>query len=277
MFGQSSYGSSNPAFNKPAFAPADWRGIAADQLSAQRGSSAVERRQAGLMTLSGTMAKTSFLVGLCMISAMLTYAGIESKQIAPAIAGVLPWGALIGGLIVGLIIGFKPNTAPYLAWFYALIEGVFLGAISLFIAERLGGKADGLVFQAVSLTLGIAVAAVAVTWTGLLRLSGTAMRFISIATMGVALTYVLHIILSLLGFGGISMIHSSGPVGIGFSVLVVGLASFRLVMDLQLVQEAVQNGSPKSYEWYSGFAILVTLVWLYIEVLRLLAKLRGRD
>lgn len=271
------YATRNPAFNNPAFAPADWRGIAADQMAARGQGADQARREAGYMTLSGTMAKTSVLLALCMISATVAYTGLEAKQIAPGLGQILLYGGAIGGLILALIIGFKPTVAPYLAWFYALVEGVVLGVLSWFIAERLGAKADGLIFQAVTLTLGIAVAAVAVTWTGLLRLSGTAIRVISFATMGVMLAYMASFVMSMLGMGGISMIHSSSPIGIGFSALVVGLASFRLVADLQMVQDAANSQTPKYMEWYSGFALLVTLVWLYIEVLRLLAKLRGRD
>lgn len=272
------YATRNPAFNNPAFAPADWRGIAADQMSARGQGEAQARRDAGYMTLSGTMAKTSFLLGLCMLSATAVYAGLEGKSIAPAMGQLMLIGGAIGGLVLALIIGFKPKAAPFLAWFYALVEGVVLGAISWFIADRLGAKADGLVFQAVTLTLGIAVGAVAVTWTGLLRLSGTMIRVISFATMGVMLAYLASFVLSLVGMGDVmSSIHSSGPIGIGFSLVVVGIASFRLVADLQMVQDAANSQSPKYMEWYSGFALLVTLVWLYVEVLRLLAKLRGRE
>lgn len=265
---------SNPAFNQPAFAPPDWRGIAADQSAAMRGSLGEATRAAGTMSLSGTMAKTSFLLGICSASALGVYVGIERGILqGPAVIGVMAGGAILG-LILGLFIGFKPTTAPWLAWLYALAEGCFLGGLSYLVADRLGEKADGLIFQAVSLTMGIAAAAVALSWTGLLRLSGTAMKVIMVATLGVGLLYLANILLRLFGVGEIGFIHGSGPIGIGFSLFVVGLASFNLVMDLQMVKDAAESGAPKHYEWYSGFALLVTLVWLYIEVLRLLAKLR---
>lgn len=275
--------SRNPAFNQPAYqqgqavAPADWRGIAADQLAAQKSGREAQRRDAGLMSLSGTMAKTSFLLGLCMASGGATFVAIERGLLSLSMAMPLMWGSLIVAGILGLIIGFKPKAAPYLAPIYALIEGVFLGVISLATEKYLGPKGDGIVFQAISLTLGIAVCAIAVTWTGLLRLSPAFMRMIVVATIGVGLVYLASMLLRLFGVSGISMIHNASPIGIGFSLFVVALASFNLVMDLQMVQDAVENQSPKEYEWYSGFALLVTLVWLYVEVLRLLSKLRRRD
>lgn len=274
----------NPAFNQPVYqqgqavAPADWRGIAADQLAAQKSGRAAQRRDAGLMTLSGTMAKTSFLLGLCMLGGMLSYGAIERGMIAPALVMPLFWGSFIASGVLGFIIRFKPGTASYLSQVYAILEGVLLGVFSLVIVRWLGPKADGIVFQAVSLTLGIAVCAVAVTWTGLLRLSPAIMRMVAVATMGVGLVYLAHMFINLLGLGsGVRMIHDASPIGIGFSIFVVVLASFNLVMDLQMVQDAVESQSPKEYEWYSGFALLVTLVWLYVEILRLLSKLRRRD
>lgn len=276
--------SRNPAFNHPVYqegqavAPADWRGIAADQLAAQKGERATQRREAGLMTLSGTMGKTSFLLGLCMASGAATYAAIERGMVSTSMAMPMMWVSLIAGGILGLIIGFKPKVAPYLAPVYALIEGVFLGVISLATERYLGERGDGIIFQAISLTLGIAVCAIAVTWTGLLRLSPAFMKMIVVATIGVGLVYLASILLRVFGVGnGIGMIHEATPIGIGFSLFVVALASFNLVMDLQMVQDAVENRSPKEYEWYSGFALLVTLVWLYVEVLRLLSKLKRRD
>ncbi len=276
--------SRNPAFNHPVYqegqavAPADWRGIAADQMAASKSGRAAQRRDAGLMTLSGTLGKTSFLLGLCMASGAATFAVIEREMISLALAMPLMWGSLIVAGILGLIIGFKPKTAPYLSPVYALVEGVFLGVISLATEKYLGPKGDGIIFQAISLTLGIAVCSIAVTWTGLLRLSPAFMRMIVVATIGVGLVYLASILLRVFGVGsGVRMIHDASPIGIGFSLFVVALASFNLVMDLQMIQDAVENQSPKEYEWYSGFALLVTLVWLYVEVLRLLSKLRRRD
>ncbi len=278
--------SRNPAFNHSVYqqgdavAPADWRGIAADQLSAQSSGRAAQRRDAGLMTLSGTMAKTCFLLGLCMASGVGIYAGIERGMVPLSIAMPIMWGSIIVGAILGLIMSFKPKAAAFLSPIYAILEGVFLGVISLATVKWLGPKADGLVFQAVSLTLGIAACAVAVTWTGLLRLSPAVVKMVFVATVGVSLVYMAHMLMRVFGLGsgqGIRMIHDSSPIGIGFSLFVVALASFNLVMDLQMVQDAVKSDSPKEYEWYSAFALLVTLVWLYVEVLRLLSKLRRRD
>jgi len=275
---------SNPAFNQPAFAPPDWRGIAADQVAAQSGPrggmgnvgfGSGSQASSTEMTLSGTMMKTSFLLGLCALSAILVYAAVERGMIQ----GAAVLGGLIGGIIctiiLSLIVGFNPKSAPYLAWAHALLQGVVLGLISYFIADQLGPKADGLIFQAITLTMGIMAAALVVTWTGIVRVGNTGKKILSVAVTGIMLVYLVNIVMSLFGFGGMGFIHSSGPIGIGFSLFVVGIASFNLVNDFQNVHTAVANRAPKYMEWYSGFALLTTLVWLYIEILRLLAKLRS--
>jgi len=180
-------------------------------------------------------------------------------------------GGLIGGLILALITIFKPSASPYTAPAYAACEGLLLGAISAAFEKAY----PGIVVQAVGLTFGTLAALLLAYTSRLIKPTENFKLGIVAATGGIMLLYLASFILGLFGIP-IGFIHSSGPIGIGFSVVVVIIAALNLVLDFDFIETGVERGAPKYMEWYGGFALLVTLIWLYLEILRLLAKLRER-
>lgn len=225
------------------------------------------------MSLTGTVIKTGILLILCIAAA-----GVAVNMLlkGAAISSGVTIGFGIGALVLSLIIGFVPKTAPFLAPIYAVVKGALLGAVSLWYAESFGRGGDLLIAQAVALTFGIFLAMLLCYATGLIRGGPIFTRVITVAMIGICLTYLANFICSLLGFTFMAPLFGSGWIGIGFSLLVVGVASFSLILDFQIVSNGISNGAPKYMEWYAGFAMLVTLIWIYMEILRLLSKLRSK-
>jgi uncharacterized YccA/Bax inhibitor family protein len=228
-----------------------------------------------VMTIGGTILATSVLLGICAGVAILCYGQAQ--------AGAWPmwllWVGLFGGLGLGLVISFKPITAPFLAPVYAAFEGILVGFLSYAIPIWFNLAEEGpmLVMQAVTLTFGIMAAMLIAFAFGLIRLNSVAMKVITVAVAGVAIYYMAGMLFSIMGASWFPRLGwDSSPIGIGFSLFVVVLASISLVLDFQMIESGVKNRAPRYMEWYAGFALLVTLVWLYIEVLRLLAKLKRR-
>lgn len=182
------------------------------------------------------------------------------------------WGGAIGGLVLALITVFKKTWAPVTAPLYALVEGFFLGAISAVYNAQFGG----IVMQAVMLTFGILFALLFAYRSGLIKATENFKLGVVAATGGIALVYLASIALGFFGIK-IPLIHESGLVGIGFSLFVVVIASLNLVLDFDFIESGVEQGAPKYMEWYGAFGLMVTLVWLYLELLRLLSKLQSRD
>ena len=248
-------------------------------------------KRANTMTIQGTAIKTLVLLAISAITGVLAFNYLWSAVIAgtrglPANTFPIMLGAMLGGLALALVMSFKPMTARFLAVPYAALQGAFIGALSLFIPlQFLGGRPNfdpnvigTLVFQAAGLTFAIAFALGAIYSTGLVRIGGTAMKFLFAAVAGVALYAVAIMVCNgLLGMNIPNLWASASPLGIGFSALMVGLASFTLLATYQQVDDLSKGGVPKQMEWYGAFAILVELLWLYIEVLRLLAKLKSRE
>jgi uncharacterized YccA/Bax inhibitor family protein len=158
-------------------------------------------------------------------------------------------------------------TAPL----YAILEGLFLGALSSFLEAQF----NGIVVQAVGLTFAIFICILLIYRTGIIKVTDNFRIGIVAATGGIALIYLVTIVMNLFGTT-IPYIHSSGPIGIGFSVFVIIIATLNLVLDFDFIEHGVDMRAPKYMEWYAAFGLMVTLVWLYIEILRLLAKLRSR-
>jgi len=185
-----------------------------------------------------------------------------------------PWmiGGAIGGLIFGLITAFKPTAAPYTAPVYAALEGLFLGGISALFELMY----PGIVVQAVALTFGTLGALLLAYTSGLIKPTENFKLGITAATGAIFLVYMVSMVMNMFGSGGIGFIHDSGPIGIGFSVVVVIIAALNLVLDFDFIESGAKRGAPKYMEWYGAFGLLVTLVWLYLEILRLLSKLRSR-
>lgn len=251
--------SGNPAFNSAVL----------DQFATERSTASQT------MTIQGTATKTLILLGLCVGSACFTWTMVWNAMegSAPA-SGIYPWlmGGAIGGLVMGLATSFVPSWAPVTAPLYALAEGLFLGGLSALLEV----KYPGIALQGVSATFGTLFALMMAYQAGLVRATERFKAGILAATGGIAVVYLVGFVLSFFGMS-IPYIHTPSPIGIGFSVFVVIIAALNLVIDFDFIESAAAQGAPKSMEWYGAYGLMVTLVWLYIEVLRLLQKINSRD
>jgi uncharacterized YccA/Bax inhibitor family protein len=220
------------------------------------------------MTVQGTADKTSILLLILTAAAAFTWNRFTA---APELA--MPWlmGGAIGGFIVALVTCFKKEWSPATAPLYAALEGLVLGAVSAFYNARF----PGIAFQAVLLTLGTLGGLLLAYRSGLVRATEKFKLGVVAATGGICLLYLVGFVLSFFG-KGIPYIHGSGAIGIGFSVVVVVVAALNLVLDFDFIERGAEQGAPKYMEWYGAFGLLVTLVWLYLEILRLLSKLNSR-
>ena len=236
------------------------------------GTGAVVSRDAGAMTLNGTVNKTGILLLLSVLTAAFAWSQIEFTAEGPIGGGLYLWGGLIGGFVLALVTTFKKAWAPVTAPLYALVEGFFLGAISAMYNHLY----DGIVLQAVMLTMGTLFALLFAYRSGLIKATENFKLGVVAATGGIALVYLATIVLGFFNIN-IPLIHESGLIGIGFSLFVIVIAALNLVLDFDFIETGVEQGAPKYMEWYGAFGLMVTLVWLYIEFLRLLAKLNSRD
>ncbi|HVI58982.1 MAG TPA: Bax inhibitor-1/YccA family protein [Luteimonas sp.] len=237
------------------------------------GSGTVVSRADGAMTLNGTINKTGFLLLLAILTGAFAWSQAFTPQgeLAPS-ATLYVWGGVIGGFIMAMVTVFKKEWAPVTAPLYALLEGFFLGAVSALFEARF----PGIVMQAVLLTFGTLFALLMAYRSGLIKATENFKLGVVAATGGIALVYLATIVLGFFGIQ-IPMIHGSGLVGIGFSLFVVVVAALNLVLDFDFIETGVERGAPKYMEWYGAFGLMVTLVWLYIEFLRLLSKLQSRN
>jgi uncharacterized YccA/Bax inhibitor family protein len=222
-----------------------------------------------VMTLRGVVAKTGLLLVLLMIAAAVTW----NLALSANPSAVTPWmlGGLIGGFILALIISFGPTTAPYLSPVYAICEGLFLGAVSALTEARY----PGVVLVAVALTFGTLASLLLLYASGAIRATENFRLGVISATGGICLLYLVSMVMRLFGWN-MPYIHETGLIGIGFSVFVVILAALNLVLDFDFIESGVESQAPRYMEWYGAFGLMVTLIWLYLEILRLLSKLRRR-
>lgn len=221
----------------------------------------------GVMTINGAVRKTAFLLFLALCTGTATWVMTgKSAAVWPAIVG-----ASIVGFVVALATTFKPIWSPFLAPVYALLEGVVLGGISAFYNQRY----PGIAFAAAGGTAATLAGLLFAYQAGIIRASDNFKRGVIAATLGIALFYLVAVVL---GFFKIQIpgVFGSGLIGIGFSVFVVVIAALNLVLDFDQIEQAARSGAPKYMEWYGAFGLMVTLVWLYLEILRLLAKLQDR-
>lgn len=223
-----------------------------------------------VMTVSGAVNKTGLLL-LC-VAATATWTWSRGTSQEPAATFPLMGLGAIGGLIVAMITIFKKTWAPVTAPLYALLEGLVLGGISVLFESRF----PGIAFQAVGLTFGVLAVLLMAYRSGLVRATEKFRIGVIAATGGIAVFYFFTFIL---GFFGVhfTSIFGSGLFGIGFSVVVVVVAALNLVLDFDFIERGAQSAAPKYMEWYAAFGLMVTLIWLYMEILRLLTKLRSRD
>ena len=225
---------------------------------------ALGKGASGAMTIQGTTNKSLILLGLAMLTAYWAWTN-------PQAGAPLLFPALIGGFIVALVTVFKKEWAPISAPIYAALEGVVLGAISLVFEKTY----PGIVKQAVGLTFGVLVSLLLAYKSRLIRPTENFKLGVFAATGGIALFYFISMIASFFG-ARFTIIFGNGPLAIGFSVFVVIIAALNLVMDFDFIEKGAEVGAPKYMEWYGAFGLMVTLVWLYLEILRLLAKLQSR-
>lgn len=225
-----------------------------------------------VMTLQGTLNKALLMLALVVLGSTYTWR-IFFESVNPA--SVVPWMLVggIGGFITSLVVIFAPKTSPYTAPVYALLEGIFLGGISAFFASQYGA---GIIMQAVGLTMAVFFLMLLAYRSGTIRATGKFKVMVFAATGAIALTYFISFVLSFFGLS-LGFIHSSGTFGIIFSLIVVGVAALNIIIDLDFIDRASASGSPKYMEWYGAFGLMVTLIWLYIEILKLLAKLSRRN
>ena len=225
-----------------------------------------------LMSVSGTVNKTGLLLALVVAGALWTWYLYFQSPGNPA--AVSPWmiGGAIGGFILAIVTVFKQEWAPVTSPIYAVLEGFFVGALSAILEARY----SGIVIQAVGLTFGTCAAMLFAYTSGLIKATQNFKLGVVAATGGIAIVYVVSLLLGLFGVR-VPMIYDNGLVGIAFSLFVVTIAALNLVIDFDFIDSGARRGLPKYMEWYGAFGLMVTLIWLYIEILRLLVKLRSRD
>ncbi|PSL48866.1 putative YccA/Bax inhibitor family protein [Chitinophaga niastensis] len=220
------------------------------------------------MTIRGTVNKMSFLLIMLMAAAVYSW-GEFAKGSSSVMA--LAIGGAIGGFILAMVIIFKKEWAPYIAPAYAIAEGLFLGAIS----AMFNSQYQGIVLQAVGLTFGTFIAMLILYRTGVIRATERFKSIVFTATLGIGIFYLIALALRMFHIE-MPLIHSSGTFGIIFSLVVVSIAALNLILDFDMIEQGAAQGAPKYFEWYASFGLMVTLVWLYLEILRLLSKLNRK-
>mgnify|MGYP001611481775 FL=1 len=283
---------SNPVLNDKAFARAvartpdqsGWASPTGSSQAAQHGTTTARQwnppisdgpvtpwRSANPMTAGGAVSATMFLMALLLAAA--TFGWMQVPDVVAGKTATFPAWTLLGvlfGLVCALVITFKPTFARVLAPVYALAEGVAVGALS----KAYNNEYSGIVLQAVGATLGVFVVMLVLYRSGIIRVTARFRRVVIGATLGVLVFYGVSMLLSL--FGADIFPQGSSLMSIGFSVLVAGIAAMNLALDFDFIEKAEAAGAPRYMEWYAAFGLLVTLVWLYLEILRLLSKMRDR-
>ncbi|MBN8645755.1 MAG: Bax inhibitor-1/YccA family protein [Planctomycetes bacterium] len=298
MFGS---GSSNPALNKDVFAPAQtWedlerqgrsvRGVdfnAAEDEAAALASAEIAAKRDGRMTMQGTINKSFFLLALVVTGALGTWM-LLAEQRSPGLGLGLTFGGAIVGVIAGLVMAFWPKGSAFLAPVYGIAQGAFVGGISSFYAMQFGGKAmadgkvvlnTGLIFNASLLTFGIAGATLALYGFKVIRPGRMFHNAVAVGFGGLILYILAALVAGWCGFPAMSSVFdptNGGMISLGFSGLLLLLGAASFVTDYDMVSNGVKNRAEKYYEWYGAYAIMATLVFVYIQALRLMAKLTSR-
>ncbi|HEU0109243.1 MAG TPA: Bax inhibitor-1/YccA family protein [Flavisolibacter sp.] len=234
----------------------------------------VYQQDGELMTVRGTMNKFGVMLLMVIGAASFTWS-IFFKQGPEAVTPWM-WGGMIGGLVLAIAIIFKKTWAPYLALGYALCQGLFLGAISAFYDFAFAETYPSIIMHAVLLTMGTAAAMYFFYQTGIIKATNTFKKVVMVATAGIGIFYLIAIVMRMFGMQ-MPYLHDNGAIGIGISVFIVVIAALNLVLDFDMIDQGSKNGAPKYFEWYGAFGLMVTIVWLYLEMLRLLSKLTSRD
>jgi uncharacterized YccA/Bax inhibitor family protein len=224
------------------------------------------------MTIRGTMQKFGFLFLMVMGTAF--YAWKEASE-GGNVMPLIITGA-IGGLVIAIVLAFKKEWSPYLAPAYALLEGLFVGGISAYYNLAFAELAPNIIMNAVGLTFGTCIAMYLLYTFRIIKATAKFKAIVMTATAGIAIFYMITFVLGLFGIS-MPFLHESSALGIGFSIFVVALAALNLILNFDMIETGAEMGAPKYMEWYSAFGLLVVIVWLYLEILRLLSLLSGRD
>ena len=235
------------------------------------------RSSAEVMTINGTMNKTALMLLIVIAAAIFTWNKFfEAVATNPeaASAAVMPWVIVggIGGLIAALVTAFRPKSAGISAPIYAVFEGLLLGGLSAVFESMYGG----IVMRAVLLTLAVFFAMLFLYRSGIIKVTEKLKMGIFAATAGIAVVYLVSFIGSFFGMQ-MSFLYGNSNLSIGISLFIVAIAALNLVLDFSFIEDAAGAGAPKYMEWYGAFGLMVTLIWLYLEILRLLSKLASRD
>lgn len=230
-----------------------------------------------VMTVNGTVNKTALMLLLVVAAAVFTWNKFFAAMGSGAENGmqaVLPWLAVggIGGFIAVLVTVFRPQSSGISAPIYAVFEGLLLGGLSAVFEMQY----PGIVMRAVALTIAVFAAMLFLYRSGIIKVTNKFMMGVFAATAGVALVYFGSFIAGLFG-ANLSFLYGNSNLSIGISLVVVAIAALNLVLDFAFIERASDSGAPKYMEWYGAFGLMVTLIWLYLEILRLLSKLASRD
>lgn len=243
---------SNPVFNEANF-------------NKRLAEAAPQRVNNAVMTMQGTVNKSFILLAVLIAAAAFAWTH-------PQYWNLFLWPSLIAGFVVAMVISFKPAAAPYLSWLYAALEGLVLGAISFAFEAQYAG----IISQAIVLTLAVFLGILFLYKTGIIKVTRGFYKFIMIAMFGIIIFYLLSFGMML--FGKTSFVYANTAAGIIFSVAVCIIAALSLALDFEFISKmSASNAAPKYFEWYGAFGLMVTLVWLYLEILRLLAKSKSRN
>lgn len=226
--------------------------------------------ESGVMTVQGTVNKIMLMFLIVVAAASFTW----NKFFTIGPQAVQAWMLIggIGGFVTAIITVFSKKNSAILAPIYAIFEGLFLGAVSAFFASMY----DGIVMRAVMLTLAVLFSLLFLYKAGIIKVTAKFRAGVIAATVGVAVAYLFSFILGMFGVN-MGFMYGGGTMGIIISLVIVGIAALNLVLDFDFIEQGAAAGLPKYFEWYGAFGLMVTLIWLYIEILRLLAMLANRD
>ena len=226
---------------------------------------------ANAMTVTGTLNKFGFMFLMLMGTAYYSWKEFSTGgNVQPLLLG-----GLIGGFIVALVIIFKKEWSPYLAPLYALLEGLFIGAVSAQYNYAFAERMPNIIMNAVGLTFGTAIAMYVLFSLKIIQATERFKAVMFTALAGIAIFYLISLVLRMFGVQ-MAFLHEGSALGIGFSLVVVVIAALSLILDFDMIHKGAESGAPKYMEWYGAFGLMVTIVWLYLEILRLLSKLGSR-
>lgn len=233
-------------------------------------SKSIDRSNQGVMTVRGAINKFGFLMLMVIAGAAYTWNLYDSFKI-PTMQTFMMVGAF-GGMITAFVIIFKPKWAGYLSPLYGLLEGFFIGGISALVNAAFAQKYPGIVLQAVGLTFGVALAMFLLYNFRIIKATQKFKSIIIASTLGIGIFYLITLVLSMFHVN-MPFMYNASPLGIGISLFVVAIAALNLILDFDMIEQGAEMGAPKYMEWYGAFGLLITIVWLYIEMLKLLSRI----